>query len=147
MTFLRIALALAAPSLLLVATAHASPSVALDSAVFVELAAPQGTRRLEPATRLSRGDRVVTVVSWHRLGGEGGFTVTNPLPRKLAYQASAREDEEVSADGGRTWGRLGTLKYGARLATPEDVTHVRWRIPAGHAARGSGHIAYSGIVR
>ena len=147
MTFLRTALALAAPFLMLATPAHASPSVALDSAVFVELAAPQGTRRLEPATRLSRGDRVVTVVSWHRLGGEGGFTVTNPLPRKLAYQASAREDEEVSADGGRTWGRLGTLKYGSRLATPEDVTHVRWRIPAGHAARGRGHIAYSGIVR
>ena len=52
-----------------------------------------------------------------------------------------------SVDGGRTWGKLGNLRMGGRYATPEDVTHVRWRIAPGHAARGSGHIAYSGIVR
>lgn len=127
--------------------AQAAPNVALDSAVFVERAARGDSRRLEPAQRLSRGDRVVTVVSWYRLGGDGGFTVTNPLPRAIAYQESAREDEEVSVDGGRTWGRLGQLRYGSRMATPEDVTHVRWRIPATRAAQGSGHIAYAGIVR
>ena len=44
-------------------------------------------------------------------------------------------------------GRIGTLRYGMRLATPEDVTHVRWRVPADHAAAGRGQIAYSGIVR
>jgi hypothetical protein len=34
---------------------------------------------------------------------------------------------------------------GSRFATPEDVTHVRWRIAAPGGARGQ--IAYSGIVR
>lgn len=127
--------------------AIASPSVATDSAVFIERVHNDNGRHLEPADRLIRGDRVVTILSWYRMGGDGGFVITNPMPRRIAYQESAAGNEEVSVDGGRTWGRLGALRIGARIATPEDVTHVRWRIPAGHAARGQGHIAYSGIVR
>lgn len=127
--------------------AAAQPAIATDSAVYVERMQGNTARSLEPADRLSRGERVVTVVTWYRMGGDGGFTITNPLPRAIAYQASARDDQEVSVDGGRNWGRLGELRMGSRLATPEDVTHMRWRIPAGSAARGQGQIAYSGIVR
>lgn len=128
-------------------TAFANAPVALDSAVFVETMSPGNVRRLEPAARLSRGDRVVTVLSWQRLGpsrSAAGLTLVNPLPRAIAYQASGSDSEEVSTDGGRTWGQIGSLRFGNRLATPEDVTHVRWRLPA---TAGSGRIAYSGIVR
>ncbi|WP_232730070.1 hypothetical protein [Novosphingobium kunmingense] len=127
--------------------AQARVSVALDSAVFVERGGRANGRMLEPARRLSRGDRVVYIVTWTRQAGDGGFVVTNPLPRTVYYQASADDSEQVSIDGGRTWGRLDDLRIGTRLATPEDVTHVRWRIPAPVAARGSGQIAYSAIVR
>ena len=127
--------------------AAASPSVATDSAVYVEHQAPGGGKRLERARRLAPGDRVVTVLSWFRVGGDGSFVLTSPLPRSLAFQASARTDEEVSVDGGRSWGRLGSLRQGNRVATAEDVTHVRWRIDPVRAGRGSGHIAYAGIVR
>lgn len=127
--------------------AIAQPLVSLDSAVFVERQQAGNARSLEPADRLNRGDRIVTIVTWQRLGGDGSFTVTNPLPHAVAYQDSAREDQDVSVDGGRTWGKLGTLRVGARMATPEDVTHVRWRVTATKAARGHGQIAYSGIVR
>ncbi|MEJ5976362.1 hypothetical protein WG901_06935 [Novosphingobium sp. PS1R-30] len=125
----------------------AGPTVATDSAVFVERVDGGTTRSLEPASRLNRGDRVVTIVNWYRMGGDGGFTITNPLPQAIAYQASARDDQEVSVDNGRTWGQLGMLRVGQRLATPEDVTHMRWRVPATQAQRGRGQIAYSGIVR
>lgn len=127
--------------------AAAQPAVATDSAVFVERSPRGSLRSLEPADRLSRGDRVVTIVNWYRTGGNGGFTITNPLPSSIAYQASARDDQEVSVDGGRSWGRLGELRIDGRTATPEDVTHMRWRVPATAAARGQGRIAYSGIVR
>jgi hypothetical protein len=140
-------------ALLLVGTALpalASPSVATDSAVYVErvtVRAGEPVRRLEPAARLVHGDRVVTVVNWYRMGGDGGFTVVNALPAGLAYQASGQAGEEVSTDGGRSWGRLGALMVGGRLACPEDVTHVRWRISAAQALAGTGRIAYAGFVR
>lgn len=153
MSFRRTALrafSVAAPALCLPALclpAMAAPGVAFDSAVFIERVQPGNVRSLEPADRLSPGDRVVTVVTWSRINGGGGFTVTNPVPRDIAFQDSAREDAQVSADGGRTWGKLGMLRHGDRFATPEDVTHIRWRVSARRAASGRGNIAYSGIVR
>ena len=136
------ALALAVP-----VAAIAAPLIALDSAVYVEKVKPGQGRMLQPANRLSRGDRVVYVVTWYRMGGNGSFTVTNPLPRTVYYQGSANGDEEVSVDGGKRWGKLDDLRIGTRIATPEDVTHVRWHVPASQAARGSGEITYSAIVR
>lgn len=129
------------------AQAQAQPSVQTDSAVFVERIDARNGRRLEPASMLVRGDRVVTVVTWKRMRGTGSFMLTNPLPARLAYQRSASEMQEVSVDGGRTWGRLEAIRIDGRQAMPEDVTHVRWRIPASYAALGQGRIAYSGVVR
>ena len=142
LTRLGLALALTVP-----AAALAAPLIALDSAVFVERVQPGKGRLLQPVSSLRRGDRVVYVVSWYKMGGSGAFTVTNPLPRSVYYQGSADGSEEVSIDGGRRWGKLDMLRIGARIATPEDVTHVRWHISAGDAARGSGEITYSAIVR
>jgi hypothetical protein len=129
------------------APALAAPAVALDSAVFVERVTPKAGRMLEPASELNRGDRVVYVVRWYKMGGDGGFVVTNPLPRSVYYQGSANGDEQVSIDGGRTWGKLNALRVGDRIATPEDVTHVRWQVDPRTASRGQGRIAYSAIVR
>jgi hypothetical protein len=87
------ALALAVPAI-----AVATPLVALDSAVFVERVVPNKGRLLQPAGTLKRGDRVVYVVSWYRMGGQGGFTVTNPLPRKVYFPArSALSGVSISA--------------------------------------------------
>jgi hypothetical protein len=141
----RIAAGIAALAIAHAATAQ--PSVAVDSAVFVERSDPESGRVLEPGQQFSRGDRLVYVMRWERTGGNGGFTLTNPLPRTVYYQGSAHEGEEVSVDGGRTWGALGNLQLRGRLATPEDVTHVRWHIAPPQAARGNGRIAYSAVVR
>ena len=142
LTRLGLALALTVP-----AATFAAPLIELDSAVFVERVQPGKGRLLQPVSSLRRGDRVVYVVSWYKMGGNGAFTVTNPLPRSVYYQGSADGSEEVSIDGGKRWGKLDMLRIGARIATPEDVTHVRWHISAGDAARGSGEITYSAIVR
>jgi len=127
--------------------AVSSPIVSTESAVFVERKNAATGRKLEPADRFVRGERVVTILRWQRLGGNGGFTITNPLPRTIAFQKSSRTDEEVSVDGGKTWGRLGELMVDSRVASPEDVTHVRWRISPQRASERSGQIAYSAIVR
>lgn len=123
--------------------AWAQGPVRLDSAIYVERSRGP-VRSLVPADRLIRGDRVVTILSWQQDRREG-FTVVNPVPRHIAYQKSAYDNEQVSVDGGRTWGRLGELTIGSRLATVEDVTHVRWRVSPARAAKG--RIAYSAIVR
>ena len=127
--------------------AIATPLIALDSAVYVEKLLPANGRTLQPAARLNHGDRVVYVVSWTRMGGTGAFVVINPLPRSVYYQGSADGSEEVSLDGGKSWGKLERLRIGDRLATPEDVTQVRWHVAASEAARGAGEITYSAIVR
>jgi hypothetical protein len=74
------------------------------------------------------------------------------MPRAVSFQRSAVGDEEVSVDGGRTWGDLETLTVRdrdgqLRHAVPEDVTHLRWRIPGEIAAQGEGQMIYRGIVR
>ncbi len=141
---------LAAALLCVPLPALASPAVTLDSAVYVEHVQQRNgtlTRALEPANRLNRGERVVTLVNWYMLGGSGGFTVVNAIPAGLAYQGSADGGEDVSVDGGKSWGKLAQLHIGARNATPEDVTHVRWRVSPQQALNGAGRIAYAGFVR
>ena len=63
----------------------------------------------------------------------------------------ARIIGRTSTDGGRNWGQLGIMRMrdrdGTRLASPEDVTHLRWRVADSEAARGSGRFTYSALVR
>jgi len=133
----------------------AREDVSLASAVFVERIDRNGDgraeRRIEPATRLTRGDKVVLMVEWQAQGADRSFAITSPIPRTLAFQDASFDNAEVSADGGRNWGKLGQLRirdaYGIRLASPEDVTDLRWRVSERDAERGRGRIVYSAIVR
>lgn len=77
--------------------------------------------------------------------------VTNPLPSAVALASDSASGTEVSVDGGKTWGQLGSLKVAGtegtpRAATAADVTHVRWIIPS-IAPGASGEVQYHGIVR
>ena len=139
------------------ATIHAAERVQLASDVFVEryVPGPGGriSRVLERPAALHPGDRLIFVVNWkaRAAGGSRDFTVTNPMPLSVSYQRSIEANEEVSIDGGANWGRLEDLRQRddghIRQATPEDVTHVRWRVPARMAVLGSGQITYRGEVR
>jgi hypothetical protein len=150
-----IGLGLASAAALMPGCANAAGPVQFASDVFVERfqPAPGGrtARTLERAQRLNPGDRVVFVVNW-KAARKSEFTVTNPMPRAVSFQRSAAGDEEVSVDGGRSWGDLAALTVRdrdgqVRHAVPEDVTHLRWRIPGEIAAQGEGQMIYRGIVR
>jgi hypothetical protein len=140
---------------LIAAPATAQAAVVLSSAVFVERVSHTDDgrieRRVEPASRLAKGDIVVLMVEWRNPRFDRGFFVSSPIPATLAFQGSSRDGEQVSVDGGRHWGELGSLtfrdSYGLRLASPEDVTNVRWPVSAQEAAQGSGRITYSAVVR
>ena len=151
---LRIAAGLA--TLLAGAPLAAAAPVSVANSVYVEREVSIGNgssaRVLEPARTLRRGDRLVYVVSWRAPQTRGErLTITNPLPRTIAYERSSGDDEDVSVDGGRSWGKLDGLRFrdGSvwRYATPQDVTHIRWKVPPQLALAGSGRLTWSGIVR
>ncbi|MGB7372782.1 hypothetical protein [Pontixanthobacter sp.] len=126
--------------------------VSLSRAAYVERLSDNGeTRSVVPATILRSGDTVILMVSWQADQSRNAFTVSSPIPKHLSFKASASDRQVVSIDGGKNWARLAdlTVKDGTqtRRASAEDVTHLRWRIAANTAARGSGKITYSAIVR
>lgn len=141
-----------AAGLILAAPASAGSSVQLTRAVFHETAKPgTGAKTVNPASELRRGDTVILVVRWTNAEPASAFTVSSAIPEKLSYQASSRDAQVVSVDGGKSWGLLNQLTIRnqgtTRRATPEDVTHLRWRISRREAATGSGQLTYSAIVR
>ncbi len=129
----------------------AQGNVELMRQVYVERQDDGSSNRVVAlADRLSSGDMVVLVIKW-QADGDRGFSVSSPLPATLSYHKSSRDDQLVSVDSGRSFGVLDTLKVrtatGARSATPEDVTHLRWHVPARVARAGSGQLTYSAIVK
>lgn len=147
--------AVATGAVMMPGAAMAAGPVHFASDVFVERfqPAPGGrmARVLERADQLRAGDRVIFVVNW-KASRDRSFTVTNPLPRTIAFESTADGAEEVSVDGGRSWGPLDALTLrGAdgrtRPALPDDVTHLRWRVGASLAMLGTGQMTYRGVVR
>ena len=146
----KILLTLAAATLAAGATA-AQTGVEISRAVFIERKAPVAPGRmalmLEPATTLKRGDVVVLMLEWTAPGRPDAFVVSSRVPRDLAFRRSGGMSPQVSVDGGQNWGKLGEVRMGARKATPEDVTHLRWHVSDAEAALGRGTLTYSAIVR
>lgn len=128
--------------------ALAASEIAIRSAVFVEKGDAAATRSIERASVLSRGQRVVTILNWQAPPGQASFTVTTRIPAALSFERSSSGNEEVSVDGGQSWGRLGSLRlrdaHGHRMAGPEDVTHLRWKM---NGRAKTGRITYSAWVR
>lgn len=99
------------------------------------------------------GDRLLFTTRYQNDGAAAvtNFVVTNPLPSAVVLAGDGETNAEVSVDGGKTWGGLGTLKVsdgqgGQRAAATGDVTHVRWTI-AQIAPGASGEVEYHAIVR
>lgn len=138
---MRIGLAVGSLALFLSSVAWSDDGVEIDRSVFIERVAA-GARALEPATTLKKGDKIVLVVEWRAAPGRRGLTVESAVPRSLAFQRAGSDAVEVSADGGRSWGRLGMVRIAGRLASAEDVTHLRVA-----AVEQRGRLTYSAIVR
>ena len=118
----------------LAAIPASAQQVAIDSAVYLERAS-DGATQIEPATRLMRGDRVVTILTWDAPRG-GSYTVVSPVPAGLALQSASHPGLELSTDGGRSWRRVSDPD-----ALPRGTTHLRWRVG------GEGRMSYRAVVR
>lgn len=79
------------------------------------------------------------------------FVLTNPLASAVAYSSDEKNEQQVSVDGGNSWGLLSELTVTAedgttRAAQGSDVTHLRWVLPIIRPAE-SGQITFNAIVR
>jgi hypothetical protein len=143
---MRFGLVIGGSACLLASAAAAQGAIDINRSVYVERASGNA-RALEPASSLKPGDKVVLVMEWRAADARKGFTVQSAVPRDLAFQRAGSDSVEVSIDGGRSWGQLGAMRVGSRLASVEDVTNLRWRLPPAAAAQGRGMLTWSAIVR
>ncbi len=156
---MRIGTLLIALALIALAPAAAiAGSVALKSSVFVERVAtlPDGTAKIElrAADTVVPGDRLVFILTYRNETSRPvpDVVITNPVPAPVAFEAAAASVAEVSVDGGRNWGSIGTLRVQgdngqSRPATTSDVTHVRWAIGRPVPPGATGRLSFRGTVK
>ncbi|MET3825316.1 putative repeat protein (TIGR01451 family) [Sphingomonas sp. PvP055] len=156
-TIAPIAIPLAA--LLCAAPALAAGPLQVEAKVLTEqkTRAADGTVRvaLVPARRIVPGDRVTFVLAYRNTGAQpiGNVVLDNPVPKGIAYRAPAATSAapDLSVDG-KTFGPLASLRVAAangttRAATPDDVTHVRWRLERPITAGAQGQLAFDAVLR
>ena len=120
------------------------------------------------------GDTVVFTLTYENKGAQPvtGFRATNPMPGAIRFIEAAESFAVVSADGGKTFGKLGELQVTerseedavydedtgqkisdavsedrTRAVTAADVTHVRWVFAEAIAPGSKGSVSYRGIVK
>ncbi|MEA3052710.1 MAG: hypothetical protein QOG72_1613 [Sphingomonadales bacterium] len=145
-------------ALLAPVAAQAADNVSLASEVLVERVKPdaQGKPQVvqEKPNVVVPGDKLVFVLNYRNGGAEPatGFTVTNPIPAAVSFAGGEDSQAVVSIDGGRSWGKLASLKVAqpdgtSRSAVPADVTHIRWSFSQPIAASSGGKLSFRGVVK
>jgi uncharacterized repeat protein (TIGR01451 family) len=150
-------LAVLLTSLTATAAIAASP-VQLSSQIFVEKQQKRADGTMAVALvapeLIVPGDQLVFVVRYKNVGAQQatGFTVTNPLPKAVAFSGTADGNEIVSIDGGKSWGKLSQLSVKqaggkTRPALMTDVTHLKWNMNQPLTAGAEGKLIFRGVVR
>lgn len=145
-------------ALIMPGAAFAANDVALTSDVFVErkVEKPDGKTSvmLEQPTTVVPGDNLVFVVKYKNVGTAPAtdFSVTNPLPKAVAFNGTSDGTEIVSIDGGKNWGALSALKYTrengeVRPALMSDVTHIKWKFNRSLSVGSEGKFVFRGTVK
>lgn len=105
----------------------------------VQLTSGRQTHRLVPATTLEQGQTIYYTVRIYNPTPivARDVIVVRRIPANTVYvegsAAGPGADVDFSTDGGQTFARAAQLNMatsvgGTRRATPEDYTHIRWRL-------------------
>lgn len=76
-----------------------------------------------------------------------GFLINNPLSQQIEFVDSPDANLVVSVDGGKTYGKLASLKVADRAATNADVTHLRWTFAQAIAPGAKGKVSFRGRLK
>ena len=154
--FISTAIVFSGPAMAAAAAAPAPGAMALHGEVKLETTTVvNGIEKTVLATPkvVVPGNRLLFSTSYRNESATPvqNFVVTNPVPEGIAVAATDAASLTVSADGGKTWGKLATLtvkdaKGVARPAQASDVTHVRWTL-ATIAPGAGGAVSYHAIVK
>ena len=132
--------------------------VKLVSEIFVERVQQdaQGKAKvvLEEPKMVTPGDKLLFVLAYKNEGkaDAADFVINNPIPASVSFAGTDSQDAVMSVDGGKTWGKLSSLKVSqpdgtVRSAGPSDVTHVKWQFVRPIPAGSSGKVNFSAVVK
>jgi uncharacterized repeat protein (TIGR01451 family) len=138
--------------------AWAVSPIQLTSDIYVEKEQKQADGKsavvLESPKSILPGDQLVFVVRYKNVSATtaNGVTVTNPIPRAIAFSGTSDGTEIVSIDGGKNWGKLSQLRTAntdgsSRAALMTDVTHIKWTMNQTLAAGSVGKLIFRGVVK
>lgn len=153
------AIGLAAAIMALAVPARAGAESPLELVGYVKLERVTTTASGEPQVErvepqvVVPGDRLIFGTRFANKGAAPieRFVVSNPVPPSVRLAGEIDPELLVSVDGGATWGKLSDLEILAsdgtrRAALPDDVTNVRWVLPA-VAPGESGALEFPVTVR
>lgn len=137
----------------------AAPALAQNAAVnvqstnFVEktVTGADGKKKttLAPTDLVVPGDIVVFSHNYVNTGTQPatGFLINNPLSAQIEFVDSPDANIVVSVDGGKSFGKLASLKVGDRAATAADVTNLRWTFAQAIAPGAKGKVSFRGRLK
>ncbi len=137
----------------------ATPAMAQNSSVsvvsnnFIEKtttdAAGKKKVTLAPTDLVVPGDIVVFTHEYANNGSAPatGFLINNPLSAQIEFVDSPDANIVVSVDGGKTFGKLASLKVADRAATAADVTNLRWTFGQAIAPGAKGKVSFRGRLK
>ena len=106
-----------------------------------------------PATKVLPGEIVQYNTFFENISNKpaGNINITNPIPKHTVYLPNSAQGKNAhpvfSVDGGRHYGRAGTLKVRSKdgklhPAKPSDYTHIRWQYQGQLAPKTKQAVAF-----
>lgn len=115
------------------------------------------SRSFSPATDVEPGEQVRYSLAYTNEGGDAAENVSlvMPVPTAVTYvEASvlgASNDVLFSIDAGQTYAARESLMIGegdfARLATADEITHIKWAFSDPIAPTSSGKISFEAVLK